>query len=55
MRRSATAAEVIGARVLLVHAIDDRAADFYRRFGFVSSPTAPRSLQMLISDIEASS
>ena len=49
--RTLTAAGEVGIRVLLVHAIDERAASFYARHGFESSPTDPLNLQMLIKDI----
>jgi hypothetical protein len=48
------AAESVGIRVLLVHAIDDNARRFYERHGFQASPTDPRNLQMLMKDILAS-
>lgn len=54
MRRALAASEEIGARLLLVHALDDQAAGFYRRFGFQPSPTDPRNLQLLMKDIRAS-
>ena len=37
--RSMQAAELIGVRALLCHAIDDEAKAFYFRHGFVESPT----------------
>jgi GNAT superfamily N-acetyltransferase len=54
LRRALGASAQVGARLLLVHAIDDRAAAFYRRFGFEESPTDPHNLQLLIKDIRAS-
>jgi GNAT superfamily N-acetyltransferase len=51
MLRTLSAAEEVGIRVLLVHAIDDAAASFYARHGFEASPTDPLNLQMLIEDI----
>ena len=51
--RSAEAADVIGARVLLVHAKHDGAKEFYRKYGFESSPTDPLNLQMLMKDVRA--
>lgn len=51
MLRTLHAAESLGIRVLLVHAIDDRARAFYERHGFEPSPVDPMSLQMLIKDI----
>jgi GNAT superfamily N-acetyltransferase len=38
IRLSLQAQQLVGARALLVHAIDDQAADFYRRMGFRPSP-----------------
>jgi GNAT superfamily N-acetyltransferase len=53
MIRTLSAAEEVGIRVMLVHAIDDAAAAFYAKFGFEPSPTDPLNLQMLIKDIRA--
>lgn len=53
MLRTLSAAEEVGIRVMLVHAIDDAAASFYAAFGFEPSPTDSRNLQMLIKDIRA--
>ena len=36
--RTLRAAEIAGIRAILVHAIDDNAANFYRHCGFLSSP-----------------
>lgn len=44
------AAESIGIRVLLVHAIDEPAAEFYRSLGFHPSPTDARHLHVLLAD-----
>jgi GNAT superfamily N-acetyltransferase len=51
MRRTLSVAEELGVRVLLVHAIDESARGFYRRFGFEPSPTDPLNLQLLIKDV----
>lgn len=51
--RTLSAAESVGIRVLLVHAIDEDARAFYERHGFEPSPTDPLNLQMLIEDIRA--
>lgn len=53
MLRTLSAAEEVGIRVMLVHAIDHGAATFYARFGFEPSPTDPLNLQMLMKDIRA--
>ena len=39
--RTLQAATIAGIRALLVHALNDRAAEFYRRAGFQPSPTQP--------------
>lgn len=54
MRRTLAAADVIAVRALLVHAKDDAARGFYRRFGFASSPSDPLHLMLLIKDLRAS-
>lgn len=54
MLRTMAAAESVGIRVLLVHAINDDARGFYERHGFEASPTDPRNLLMLTKDIRAS-
>lgn len=46
-------AAITGVRVLLVHARDDDAARFYRRFGFESSPVDRLTLLLLMKDIRA--
>lgn len=42
--RSLQAAELIGVRALMCHAIDDEAAAFYLKHGFVRSPLQARLL-----------
>lgn len=51
LARSAAAAEVIGARAVLVHAIDERARSFYLKYGFEPLPTGDLHLVMLMKDI----
>lgn len=53
LMRTLQAADIGGIRALAVHAKDEPAADFYRHFGFVPSPTDNRHLFMLIKDIRA--
>lgn len=53
MLRTLSAAEEVGIRVMLVHAIDDSAAGFYEHFGFERSRTDRLNLQILIKDIRA--
>jgi predicted N-acetyltransferase YhbS len=47
------AAEIAGLRAVLVHALDDEAKAFYKRFGFRDCPTGERQLMMPIQDIRA--
>jgi GNAT superfamily N-acetyltransferase len=48
--RSVRAADLIGVRALLVHAINDRARSFYYDNGFDPSPTDPLHLVLLIRE-----
>jgi len=48
------AADRIGVRLLLVHALNEQAADFYATLGFKPSPTDPLHLYLLLSDARAS-
>jgi predicted N-acetyltransferase YhbS len=45
------AAEAIGVRAVLVHAIDEEAKNFYRRFGFEDCVVDDLHLMLLIKDI----
>jgi ribosomal protein S18 acetylase RimI-like enzyme len=54
LARSASAADEIGGRAVVVHAKDDRAIAFYRRFGFESLPHNPNHLYVLMKDLRAS-
>jgi GNAT superfamily N-acetyltransferase len=54
LTRCLEAADTIGARAILVHAIDDEAAAFYTRFGFEPSPLEPNQLMLLMKDLRAS-
>jgi GNAT superfamily N-acetyltransferase len=54
VRRALSLAEETGVRLLLAHAIDERALGFYLRFGFERSPSDPFNLQLLIKDIRSS-
>ena len=52
--RSASAAEVIAVRAVLVHALNEDARRFYTRFDFEPSPVHPLHLMLLMKDIRAS-
>ena len=49
--RSVQAADLIGVRAMLVHAINDGARSFYYAHGFDPSPTDPLHLVLLIRDV----
>ena len=53
LSRAAMAADTIGARAILVHAIDDQAIAFYKKFGFEPSPLDPKQLMLLMKDLRA--
>jgi GNAT superfamily N-acetyltransferase len=53
LQRCRRAAKEIGARAVLVHAIDEKAMDFYRHFGFENCAIDNLHLMLLIKDIEA--
>jgi hypothetical protein len=42
------AAETVGVRVILVHAMSEGAKTFYERFGFRASPVEPMTLMMTV-------
>ncbi len=50
IRRSLAITEQAGIRALLTHPIDENAANFYRRFGFVSSPLREQQFLLLLKD-----
>jgi hypothetical protein len=43
-------AEQAGIRAMLTHPIDEDAAKFYIRFGFVASPLREQQLLLLLKD-----
>lgn len=49
--RIAGAAETIGVRAILVHALSDEAKTFYERFGFRPSPIDPMTLMLAVEDV----
>jgi len=52
-RRVAHAADAIGIRGIVVHAISDAAKDFYVKLGFDPSPSEPMTLMVTLADIRA--
>lgn len=51
LARIAGAADIVGARAVLVHAIDAQAAAFYERFDFVRCPENDLHLMLLMKDL----
>ena len=54
LRKAVTAGEAAAARLVVVDAIDDRAAAFYAHHGFVATPEHPLRLHRRMKDIRAS-
>lgn len=50
IRRTALIAEQAGIRAILTHPIDEEAARFYTRFGFIGSPLRESQLLLLLKD-----
>lgn len=51
LRLAVGASDAVAARLVVVDAIDDRAAAFYRRWGFVDLPENPLRLYRKVSEI----
>ena len=51
--RTLQAADIAGIRAFTVHARDENARSFYKRYGFIESPTDPLHLFVLIKDLRA--
>jgi GNAT superfamily N-acetyltransferase len=49
LQRAVSVAENIGVRALLVHALDERARQFYAHYGFLPSPANPMMLMLPLS------
>ncbi|MCP1469453.1 GNAT superfamily N-acetyltransferase [Sphingobium sp. OAS761] len=54
LQRCVTASRLIGGRAMVVNAVDDEAAAFWRRWGFLPSKDDPLILFRSIGDIAAS-
>ena len=53
LERTLLVADLAGVRLLLVHAVDEEAREFYAHYGFEPSPSDPLNLQLLVKDIRA--
>jgi GNAT superfamily N-acetyltransferase len=54
LRKAVAAGEAAAARLVVVDAIDEQAASFYQRHGFIPTPDHPLRLYRRMSDIRAS-
>ena len=54
LRKAVMAGEAAAARLVVVDAIDERAAAFYARYGFVTAPEHPLRLYRQMKDIRQS-
>lgn len=48
------AADVIGIRGVIIHALSEEAKNFYLRLGLVPSPFDPMTLMVTVADLRAS-
>jgi GNAT superfamily N-acetyltransferase len=48
--RTAQAAEIVGIRAILVHALSETAKRFYEQYGFVASQVDPLSLMITVAE-----
>lgn len=53
VNRAVAVSQNAGVRALLVHAIDDRAKQFYEHYGFLESPQHPMTLMLRLSTLKA--
>ena len=51
--RTLRAADSVGIRAMLIHAISDGARRFYEKYGFVASPLQPMTLMATLQDLKA--
>jgi ribosomal protein S18 acetylase RimI-like enzyme len=54
LRRAVAAGEVAAARLIVVDAVDEDAAAFYQRYGFVRTPENPLRFYRGTKDVRAS-
>lgn len=52
--RIVVAADTLGIRAMVIHALNDRVKHFYESLGFAPSPTDPMILMSTLADLKAS-
>jgi GNAT superfamily N-acetyltransferase len=50
--RTRQAADIVGIRAMLVHAISPESKRFYERYGFTPSPVDPLTLMLSLADVD---
>ena len=50
--RTRQAADIVGIRAMLVHAISEEVKRFYARYGFSESPVDPMRLMLSLADLD---
>lgn len=53
VRRTVSVAQHAGVRALLVHALNDRAKQFYEHYGFQESPQHPMTLMLRLHQVKS--
>ena len=53
VNRAVAVSQNAGVRALLVHALDQKAKQFYEHYGFQPSPTHPMTLMLRLSSVKA--
>jgi GNAT superfamily N-acetyltransferase len=53
VNRAVAVSQNAGVRALLVHALHEKAKQFYEHYGFRSSPTHPMTLMLRLSSVKA--
>ncbi len=53
VNRAVAVSQNAGVRALLVHALDEKARQFYEHYGFQPSPTHPLTLMLRLSSVRA--
>lgn len=54
LRKSIAASEIVGARIVLAHALDETARGFYLKYGFEQSPCHDLHVMILMKDVKRS-
>jgi predicted N-acetyltransferase YhbS len=50
--RTIQAADIVGARAMLIHALSDEAKKFYEKWGFKASDVDPMTLMLTIAELK---